>query len=49
MLANLKPFGRSRLYAQIDEKALSNAINNIEPNIDRFATLGVDKSADEKR
>lgn len=49
VLANLKPFGRSRLYAQIDEKALSNAINNIEPNIDRFATLGVDKSADDKK
>jgi len=49
VLANLKPFGRSRLYAQKDEKALSNAVNNVEPGTDRFATLGIDKNADDKK
>ena len=49
VLANLQPFGRSRLYAQKDEKALSNAVNNVEPGIDRLATLGIDKSADDKK
>lgn len=45
VLANLKPFGRSRLYAQKDQKALSNTVNNINPEVDRFADLGVDKNA----
>ncbi|KKR68204.1 MAG: Carboxy-terminal processing protease [Microgenomates group bacterium GW2011_GWA2_40_6] len=49
VLANLQPFGRSRLYAQKDEKALSNAVNNVEPGTDRFATLGVDKNADDQK
>jgi hypothetical protein len=49
VLANLQPFGRSRLYAQKDEKALSNAVNNVEPGADRFATLGVDKNADDQK
>jgi len=49
VLANLQPFGRSRLYAQKDEKALSNAVNNVEPGTDRLATLGIDKSADDKK
>lgn len=45
VLANLKPFGRSRLYAEKDQKALSNTVNNVNPGIDRFADLGVGKSA----
>lgn len=49
VLANLKPFGRSRLYAQMDEKALNNTVNNINPNVDHFATLEVDKSTDDKK
>lgn len=45
VLSNLEPLGRSRLYAQKDEKALSNVVNNINPETDRFADLGVDKNA----
>ncbi len=47
-LANLKPFSRSRLYAQKDEKALSNVVNNVDPGADHFKTLGVGKSASDK-
>ena len=34
VLANLKPFERSRLYSQKEEKELSNNVNNINPNSD---------------
>jgi carboxyl-terminal processing protease len=44
VLANLKPFGRSRLYAQKDEKALSEVVNNVTTT-DHFETLGIGKSA----
>lgn len=44
-LANLKPFGRSRLYVEKDEKALSNVVNNINPGSDYFKDLGVGKDA----
>jgi len=45
VLANLKPFGRSRLYAEKDQQALSNVVNNVNPEVDRFADLGVEKDA----
>ncbi len=45
MLANLQPFGRSRLYSTQDETALNNEVKNISPEADRYADVGVDKSA----
>ncbi len=45
VLANLKPFGRSRLYSKKDETALSNTVKNINPEQDHFAALEIDKDA----
>jgi len=45
VLAILKPFGRSRLYAQKDEKQLSNTVNNVNPGVNHFDELGVKKDA----
>ena len=47
VLANLKPFGRSRLYSQTDAQSLSNTVNNVSPGSNYFDTLGVGKSADD--
>ena len=44
-LANLSPFGRSRLYSTKEEKTLANTVNNINPESDYFQKLGVGKSA----
>lgn len=43
VLANLKPFGRSRLYSKKEEKALSDTIKNINPDVDHYESLEVDK------
>ena len=45
VLANLKPFGRSRLYSLKEEASLVNNVNNINPGSDYFSKLGVGKSA----
>jgi hypothetical protein len=45
VLANLKPFGRSRLYTQQLEEQLKNTVQNINPDIDHYQTLEVDKNA----
>ena len=45
VLANLKPFGRSRLYTQKMEKDLQNNVNNINPDISHYENLGVKKEA----
>ncbi len=44
VLANLQPFGRSRLYTQKEEKSLSNNVNNIS-GVDQYGLLGVPKEA----
>jgi len=44
VLQNLEPFGRSRLYAQKDEKALSDTVSNVT-EVDHYKELGVDKDA----
>jgi hypothetical protein len=49
VLANLKPFGRSRLYSQKEEQTLSNEVNNVNPGTDHFQELGVPKTADDKQ
>lgn len=49
VLANLKPFGRSRLYSQKDETSLNNTVNNINPTVDHFKTLGVPTGASDRQ
>ena len=44
VLSNLEPFGRSRLYSQKEEKALSDVVQN-KTEENRYADLGVKKDA----
>lgn len=46
VLANLKPFNRSRLYTQKDETDLKNKVSNINPDQNLYQILGVEKKAD---
>ena len=48
VLANLAPFGRSRLYTQRLEQELANTVNNIDPTSNQYERLGVIKEASEK-
>ena len=48
VLANLKPFGRSRLYTQKDETALKQNVENVNPDVNQYEVLGVEKEADQK-
>jgi len=45
VLANLEPFGRSRLYTAQKQQELSNTVKNIDPNADHYGALGVPKEA----
>ena len=45
LLANLEPFGRSRLYSAKQTQDLSNTVKNIDPAKDRYGDLGVNKAA----
>ncbi len=47
VLANLQPFGRSRLYVKRDEKALNDRVRN-KTDTDFYQQLGLDKEADQK-
>jgi len=47
VLANLKPFGRSRLYSQKDEKALSKNVKNIT-DTDHYKILGISKDSSQE-
>lgn len=48
VLANLKPFGRSRLYSLKEEKSLNNTVNNVNPEANHLEALGVKKDATDK-
>lgn len=48
VLANLQPFGRSRLYTRQQEKQLRNTVENIDPSTNLYATLGLTKEATSK-
>lgn len=48
VLANLKPFGRSRLYSEKDAQALTNNVNNTNPSVNQFQVLGVPTGASDK-
>lgn len=43
VLANLQPFGRSRLYSQKEEVDLKNRVENINPSVDQYQVLDVKK------
>jgi C-terminal processing protease CtpA/Prc len=45
VLANLNPFGRSRLYTTKKQQALQNEIKNIDPKTNLYDILGVAKTA----
>ncbi len=45
VLANLQPFGRSRLYSQKEEVDLKNRVENINPQTDQYGILGTKKDA----
>lgn len=45
VLANLEPFGRSRLYSQKEEASLNNNVSNKNPELNRYQELGLQKSA----
>jgi hypothetical protein len=48
VLANLPPFGRSRLYSKQLEQELVEKVNNIDPEADHYQALGVDKQASQE-
>jgi len=48
VLNNLKPFGRSHLLTKVSQKELSNEVNNVDPNANLYAALGVSKDAPQK-
>jgi hypothetical protein len=43
VLANLEPFGRSRLYSQKQETDLKNRVENINPEVNHYQALEVEK------
>ena len=45
VLANLEPFGRSRLYTTKKKEELSNTVKNINPNINHYETLEIDENS----
>lgn len=49
VLANLKPFGRSRLYTTKQQQSLSNTVQNINPDKNLYSSLGLDKGATQKQ
>lgn len=49
VLANLKPFGRSRLYTAKQEKELEENVKNIDTKIDLYAALDLAQGATENQ
>ncbi|MBM3208760.1 hypothetical protein FJZ40_00500 [Candidatus Shapirobacteria bacterium] len=45
VLANLAPSGRSRLYTQKEEKNLAENVKNINPEVNQYEALGINKDA----
>ncbi len=48
VLANLKPFSRSRLYSQQKKQELANRVNNIDPKVDHYQALEVTTDASQE-
>lgn len=49
VLANLQPASRSRLYSQKQEQELANTVKNIQPDINQYEVLGVEKNVDQEQ
>jgi len=49
VLANLKPFGRSRLYTTKQKQDLQNTVTNSDPNINLYSELGVNKDTSQEK
>jgi len=49
VLANLKPFGRSRLYSEKMAQDLNNNVNNVNPAVNQFQVLGVPTGVTDKQ
>lgn len=45
VLSNLQPLNRSRLYSQKEETNLQNLVQNKNPEVDQYKTLGLNKGA----
>lgn len=45
VLANLKPFGRSRLYTSQQQENLKNTVQNVDKTTDLYAVLDLEKNA----
>jgi hypothetical protein len=45
VLANLQPFGRSRLYSRKEEISLKNTVENKNPAVDQYQVMGAEKNA----
>lgn len=45
LLANLEPFGRSRLYTSKKQQELSNTVRNVNPNVNHYDVLEVTEEA----
>ncbi len=43
--ANLQPFARSRLYSEKQTQDLQNTLTNVNPGLDQYQVLGVEKTA----
>ncbi|MCR4329160.1 MAG: S41 family peptidase [Candidatus Roizmanbacteria bacterium] len=48
VLASLQPAGRSRLYSKKEEANLKNEVENKNPTIDRYKTIGTTKKASQQ-
>lgn len=48
VLASLQPVGRSRLYSKKEEKNLKNEVENKNPTLDRYKTIGTNKKASQQ-
>ena len=49
VLANLEPFGRSRLYSKKDETALKNNVENKDPSINQYQILEVNENDSQEK
>ncbi|MGI5826599.1 MAG: S41 family peptidase [Patescibacteria group bacterium] len=48
VLANLQPFGRSRLYSRKEETQLKNTVENRNPEVNQYQVLEVPKEASQE-
>lgn len=48
VLSSLQPQGRSRLYSKKEEKNLKNEVENKNPTLDRYKTIGTNKKASQE-